>query len=483
MNLLDEMQAYVALTDDELVQLHSFWPALEPHAADIVDHFYERLMSFEGTRRVLKSEAQVQRLRKSLHRWFEDTICSPRDAAYFERRKRVGQVHVDVGLEPRYMLGAMAVVIADLHRIVVTSFGMPSAGDVCDIVTRAMMLDVSLMTSSYVTSRDRHQMHALQSVLVARLAIPVLLVDDEGEVVACTPPAVALAGGVDPLGRHWTDSLPAGLVRNADLERVVADSIATATAQTLRRVDAERRSFRLHVVPLAHAFATVMLQIEELTEALELEARVHQAESLAQLGTLSAAVAHELRNPLAGIRGAIQVMASSLPEDAPHRPIMAKVEQEVDRLNGLVTDLLTYARPRPPRADPIDLRAITHRIVPMAAGPEPRIEGDGMAIGDADQVQQILLNLLQNAAQAGATDIRVSIEDGRLWVADDGPGIPDEELERIFEPFVTTKTRGTGLGLAISRRAASQMGGWLDLVSSDASLGGATLLLTLPVDA
>lgn len=484
MDLMSEMREYIALTSEEEARLHSLWPVLEPHAADIVAHFYERLMAFEGTRSVLKSEAQVTRLQKSLRRWFEDTITSPRDAAYFERRRKVGETHVTVGLEPRYMLGAMAVIVADLHHIAVRHFPIDEAGEVCDIVTRAMMLDLSLMTSTYVASRDKLQMNALQSILVARLAIPVLLIGDEGEVVACTPATRALTSEERALGEPWQQALPEALIRNGNLEQIVQRATETATPTTVARVDADRRTYRVHVVPLAHAFASVMIQIEELTDALALEARVQQAESLAQLGTLSAAVAHELRNPLAGIRGAIQVMASSLPDDAPHRPIMQKVEREVDRLNALVTDLLTYARPRQPRAERLDLHALTMRAVPLAAaGVTPVIEGTGTAIGDDDQVQQILINLLQNAVQAGAHRVRVDLRDGLIRVSDDGPGIPEEQADRVFEPFVTTKNRGTGLGLAISRRAASQMGGWLDLAPrDDAPLPGACLRLTLPTN-
>ena len=482
MNVFDEMRLYVGLGDEE-ARLRNLWSILEPEADAIVGHFYETLMGFEGTRQVLKSDAQVTRLRGSLRRWIEDTMCSPRDAAYIARRERIGQVHVDVGLEPRYMHGAMSVFLADIHRAIMLHYtdvpgAMAAAAELCDLASRVLMLELTLMTNSYVDSRDHRRLEAFQSVLVTHLAHPVMVVNETGHVVACTSATASLIHD-DPLGRPWLDVLPPGLERAGNLQHHARLAVQQDERQTLTRVDVSGRSYQIHLVPLAHKNAALLVQIEELTDALALEARVRRAESLAQLGALSAAVAHELRNPLAGIRGAIQVMANRLPEDAPNRPIMLKVEQEVDRLNALVTDLLDYARPRPPRADVLDLHDVVKRAIALHVGDIPfQVTGRGPAVGDADQIGQIVLNLLQNAVQAGASTIAIDVQPGKMQISDDGPGIESDQRDAIFEAFVTTKSKGTGLGLAISRRAASDMDGWLEL--TEGPLCGASFLLTLP---
>ncbi len=481
MNLLEEMQAYVGLGERQQTLLRDFWTVLEPHADRVIDHFYERLMAFQGTRQVLQSDAQVDRLRGSLRRWLESTVCDERDEAYIIARQRIGQAHVDVGLAPQYMHGAMSVIIADTHEVIVKAYSPEEAEVICDIVVRAFMVDLALMTSNYVQGRDRQQLSVLQGVLVKHLKSVVLLVDAEGRVAACTPPSVVLLGR-DPMGLPWLEALPPALVEAAQLAAMVDAARRAEGAITLPRVDADRRSFRVHVEPLVHTHASLLVQVEELTDALALETRVRRSESLAQLGTLSAAVAHELRNPLAGIRGAIQVIESMLPEEAPQRPIMKKVEQEVDRLNTLVTDLLTYARPRAPRADRLALRPVVERAMALAVGHvTPRVEGTGNAVGDADQVAQIVQNLVQNAEQAGANDVLVTLADGRVQVCDDGPGIEGAAGD-IFEAFVTTKTKGTGLGLAISRSSAEAMGGRLAL-AEEGPLPGACFILELPTQA
>jgi two-component system sensor histidine kinase PilS (NtrC family) len=155
------------------------------------------------------------------------------------------------------------------------------------------------------------------------------------------------------------DVLPPSLAEAADVAELVARSTRTGHEIAMPRVDAEidgrARSFRLDVVPLDHPMAAALVHVEELTEAVETEARLQRNESLAQLGTLSAAVAHELRNPLAGISGALQVIGRSLADDDRRKAIMEKVEGQVRRLNALVTDLLAFARPDVARAQPVEL--------------------------------------------------------------------------------------------------------------------------------
>jgi signal transduction histidine kinase len=198
-------------------------------------------------------------------------------------------------------------------------------------------------------------------------------------------------------------------------------------------------------------------------------------------------VAHEIRNPLTAISATLQVIGNSLPSDDRRRGIIDKVNGQVLRLDRLVTDLLSYARPPEPRMAVQGLEAVAREAVGQVAAPATvRTDTDALVYCDAHYVQQVLVNLVQNAADAAGPGGRVEIQVGpgaELRVADDGPGIAPDARDRLFEAFFTTKPRGTGLGLAISRKLCESMGGSLELMAGG-GLGpdgrGACFRLTLP---
>lgn len=490
MHAYDEMKAWVGYTPIDSERLLAFLPIVDPHVERIIDHFYDRILQSPGARAVLRSEAQVERLKVTLRRWLRELLSGPHDMAYFERRERIGRRHVEVGLAARYMFTAMAVMEADLMEVAFDTLPPDQVRDLCGSLQRVMQLDLAIMTGTYVQSRERQQLQNLQELLVRHLRLSVLMVDPAGTVAAATPATQGIFDNKPVLGRPWMAAIPAELVAASEVDRHVKRALQTGREVSLLRVDIEeagrQRSFRMHIIPLANEHASFLLQIEELTDVVSLEARLRRSEALAQLGSMSAAVAHELRNPLAGISGAIQVIARSLPADAPYRPIMGKVDEEVRRLNALVTDLLAFARPGMARLEAVDLRQAAADAVGLVAADQPGVRfevvGDGTAHADAHLVRQVLLNLLANAGQAveGRGRVRIEVEDGRISVADDGPGVPPDRAEEIFQPFVTTKTRGTGLGLAISQRSARATHGDLRL-AAESPLAGACFVLTLPV--
>ena len=210
------------------------------------------------------------------------------------------------------------------------------------------------------------------------------------------------------------------------------------------------------------------------------EERLQESEHLATIGRLAATLAHEIKNPLAGISGAIGIIGDALEENHPHREIIREIMRQVDRLDHTVHDLLVYARPRAPdRRDENVVQLLDRVLVLCREEPSCRDlrlvrEGNGDPIEapvDDAQIQQVLMNLLLNAAQASRPggEIRCRVERAagvvRLEVEDNGVGIPPDVLPRIFEAFYTTKARGTGLGLAICRRIVEQHGGTLRVFS------------------
>jgi PAS domain S-box-containing protein len=232
----------------------------------------------------------------------------------------------------------------------------------------------------------------------------------------------------------------------------------------------------------------------DITERKRAEAKLREQTTLARLGEMAAIVAHEVKNPLAGIRGALQIIGSRLPADNRDRPILKDIQERLDALNDLLEDLLLFARPKEPRAAPAEVRPLIETTVgllkrdPGMAGVSVSVLGDSPTIlADAEQLRRVFLNLLINAGQAmdghGVVHIVVSSANGTCEIAvkDEGPGIPPEVLERVFEPFFTTKHRGTGLGLPTARRIIERHGGSLQVNSSPG--GGTLVLVSLPLPA
>jgi len=465
--------AYVNFDDDDRARLRALWPVVAPQAASVVDHFYACIEASEDAWRIFTGPDQVARLKRTLRQWLEEALSGPWDHAYVARRERIGQAHLRVGLQQHYMYTAMSVILDDVKRIARCALPPADVGPTCDALQRALLLDLALMNGSYLVSHEHRGQQRVRRVLLENLRATALVVGPSGEVVAGTRAAEALAGGDGLSGLAWQDVFPAELVGP------IATAISARVETILPRIAVGRRTFLAHVVPLKDVDAAHLIQVEELTDTLNLEARVQRTETLAQLGTLAAAVAHEVRNPLAGISGALQVIAA---DSASHRHagVMQKVVGEVHRLDQLVNELLSYARPTPAKPGPTDLRAAVDSALQLRNDLEIEVavRGAGAGQADPDKLSQILLNLVNNAEQAGAARVVIEIEPDSIIVTDNGPGVPPALRDTLFDPFVTGRSRGTGLGLAISRQAADAMGGRLDLVPWSEG-GGAAFRLEL----
>ena len=267
------------------------------------------------------------------------------------------------------------------------------------------------------------------------------------------------------------------------LESVVLVLLAGLASFTVNR---ERR-LRRHYQQIADRLSNVYEKVQANFEGMK------RTERLSAIGQLSAGLAHEIRNPLASISGAAGILARSLNLDERNSKCLDIITSECERLNGLLTNFLNFARPRPPRLQSVQLEPLLDNVLELAShgvrGKTVRFEkkvGSGLPPVECDpeQLEQVLLNLMINAIEAspegGTVTLSAATEQTRIavGVVDHGHGVAPAHIDRLFDPFFTTKEHGTGLGLPVAHQIMRQMGG--SLLAQSNPDHGMTFSVVLP---
>jgi two-component system sensor histidine kinase PilS (NtrC family) len=374
-------------------------------------------------------------------------------------------------------------------------------------------------TDALIRLRNLHE-RTVESIMSG-----LLTTDRNGNLTSFNPEAERILGmrALEVLGRRLDDVIP-----GASEQVLAPGSRSEAPERSRSRMRLRNQSGRELHIGLAGSIlwnedgdeAGHVLIFQDVTDVVAMEAQLRRSERLAAVGELSAKMAHEIRNPLAAISGAIQVLHRGMrPEEIDHERerLMDIVVREADRLSGLIRDFLDYARPRPPRQEPVELAPLVADVVKLfesSLPPKVTIVTDlrpGVCVvADPSQLEQVLWNLFLNAVQAmpDGGELRVAVDapadpapqakssgrrngqggDARsgtrasrwaeIVVADTGVGIPLEVQDEIFEPFFTTKKRGSGLGLSTVHRIVETHGGMLQVESVQGQ--GTTFRIDLP---
>lgn len=346
--------------------------------------------------------------------------------------------------------------------------------------------------------RDLRDLQALKDLVFESVGSGLIAIDRRHVVTAFNRAAEEMSGlsASHAIGRPWTalfgEEVDLGAVERA-VEARERDSRQYEMA--MRRPDGSATPVRVTLSALRAgdgSRAGLIAMCEDLSTIRQMEARVRQADRLATLGRMAANIAHEIRNPLAALTGAIEVLAADGAPPETRGRLANIVLKESGRLNGIIKQFLEYARPaalaraRVNVADALDevLVLLDHRAGPGTLKLVREFPPSLMWDVDPQQFRQALWNLCLNAFEAmpGGGELRVGAEvtDGALVVrvTDTGEGVAPEDAAHIFEPFYSTKTSGTGLGLAMVQRIAQDHGGRVDVHSELG--GGCTFRITVP---
>src|SRR5262245_5911194 len=328
----------------------------------------------------------------------------------------------------------------------------------------------------------------------------ILVIDRRGRIEAFNAAAERLFGytAAEAIGRNVNILMPEPY--HSEHDHYMARYFTTGEKRIIgigREVTARRKDGRTFPVRLSVGEMTIDGEpkftgiLHDLTARVALETRLREQAALTRLGEMAAVVAHEVKNPLTGIRGAVQIIGGRLPPGSRDAEVVKEIVARIDTLNDLMKDLLLFARPPQPRLAPIDPRPLLETVVnlvrqdPGARAIEIQVEGTSDTIvADQELLKLVIQNFLLNAVHAinGSGTIRVQVGSNgpmcRVTVADSGPGIPPEVRDKLFTPFFTTKARGTGLGLSTAKRFVEAQRGTIAIDCPPE--GGTSVSIELP---
>ncbi len=364
---------------------------------------------------------------------------------------------------------------------------------------------ISLMAAqSYSVSQEAlNRVQAFTGLLISRLPVGIIATDQEGMIRTFNSTAVAMTGR------------SAESVRNGKPENVLPLEVARFFAQQEQRDEMIDRdliltggdnvqySLHLSSLPVYNQYSVFMgrvLLMYDLSELKRLQKEIQRHDRLVALGKMAAGVAHEVRNPLSSIKGFATLLGSKFKEGSQEHEAADLMVQEAERLNRSITELLNYARPTALRKEPVNLGEIVELSLKL-------ISSDAQALGvkisldveahlpdiavDKDKINQVLLNLYLNGLQAmelstSGKELQVSVRHDKtekmlvIDVQDTGSGIPPDDLDKVLDPYFTTKPDGTGLGLALAYKIIDEHKGAVRFASTQGK--GTTVSVTLPLE-
>ncbi len=447
-----------------------------------------RIRKFPGDRRVYELAKQFSPFESSpdLH----PDKNKKKDGAFLQTKK---DAIIIVGMNMKSIEQARR---ADLHHAIIM------AGIVLALGTGALFF-IFVIQNYYLVNKTLKQTQDYTRVVVDHMANGLLGIDKGGNVVSFNRLALELLelDASDIFGTNLNQIID---FQSSGIEDTLTESFVVLEREIEHSLKSgEKLPIAISVTPILEENGTsagAVIVLRDLREIKRLENKVRRTEKLAAIGKLAAGVAHEIRNPLSSIKGFAQLLRQVLenhPDEKKYADIMVK---EVDRINSVVTDLITFARPFEADLMTADItKLIEHAILLVQADADARsitllkkfpLKPADVPL-DVSQMTTAIFNLVLNAVQMMESGGRIelgfelAVQDSRLniWVEDDGPGIPIEQHKKIFEPFYSTREKGTGLGLAIVHKIIENHNGEISIESpAPGRPGGCRFSIQIPVE-
>lgn len=349
--------------------------------------------------------------------------------------------------------------------------------------------------------KDRAQhTERLSEAVTRNMPAGLLLINESGLISSANPAAEAALGMQSLTFRKYSEVLgPDSFMAQMIRECLEGGSTFRREEVQYTTPTREFRQLGVTISPISNKqneISGALCLLSDLTELAALQKQVQMKESLAALGELSAGIAHEFKNALATISGYAQMIRAESPPENDVRENAERILDQTRAITHVVTEFLKFARPLALAEEDVYFGGLAERVIDDLHESQPQVtfaaEGDFVHVsGDDALLRQALLNLVRNAAESASTQqfggrvtIRGSVEESssgisqRISVSDNGPGIPPENLAKIFLPFFTTKAHGTGLGLAVVQKIIVQHGGTVE--ARNLPEGGAEFIVWLP---
>jgi PAS domain S-box-containing protein len=503
--------SFLGFTERDAELLRALRPLLERHVAAIEDAFYDHLLNFPDTARLLSDHTTVERLKKLQREYLLRFAEGNFDDAYFADRLRIGKTHERVGLSPRwYLLGYNLYfkLITPLVRQFYSEDPDRAAESILAL-EKAFMLDASLAMDAYIASDRYRHLQQLESI-VNDSADVIFALDTEMRFRSWNRAAEKVFGwrADEILGKPFRVLVPPEVIQAGEMARIEGEIQRSGHChlETVRLAKDGRRvavevSVSLLRDPQGNPIGRSAI-LRDVTQRKVLEEEKLRAERLAVIGTMSARLAHEIRNPLSSITLNIELVRDEIEAltkldsaaGTEARALLQSLDSEVRRIQRVTEDYLKFARMPKPVRESVRLNDVlsqgmsfmeslfeaTHVTV------ETHLDEALPAIqADESQLWQAVLNLVRNAIEAMPHGGRLIVGTERhdrfcvLTLTDTGKGMTAQERAQVFKPFFSTKSGGTGLGLPLTQQIITEHGGTIDCESTAGQ--GTTFVIKLPI--